>query len=171
MPLNKSIFIILKFWLLIDVISGLLFHYLQVENTGALFRAFFFILMNLFLIKCGDKRTIKLYLGITFGYLMIIGLQTVIFQDPSKIQTSIKVISSILLILSAKSMIDSGYLTYGRILSIININTLILLLNQYTYFFGLGIPNYATGEDVAIGGRGFIEAGNEVGVTIILIMD
>lgn len=65
-------------------------------------------------------------------------------------------------------LIRLGDFGKSKIRTIILLNYAFLLLNIYLGALGIGFANYTSADDTAIGGTGFLYAGNEVGVSLLL---
>lgn len=56
---------------------------------------------------------------------------------------------------------------YRKIYNIVLFNSIVLILNIFLSYFGIGFDNYTSGDGEGFGGTGYLYAGNEVGAALL----
>lgn len=165
----------LLFWMLIDTVSGIeMFNDANPEqglSVGGILRLPFFVFL-VYLVLQKNKSLPVLVLILYFLILTLIHI--IIKQDDSVklIQMTSKVLTPVILFFLINIMMKKDLINIKMYRNIVLINAIVLLVNLYLYFFGVGYSNYGTSsgsEDTMLGGTGFLYAGNEVGVTLIIL--
>lgn len=167
MPAFSSVIIwLFCFFIPVDMLNGVLLRN-DLPSISIIYKSFVMLLVILFLLKNRDL-TFVLLISSLFVFYFVYGLLS---------QGDIAAISSGLDWLIKYIAILIYYRFFVFVLRNYNVN-LLFRVATYSYIFiiinltlggfGFGYPMYAFGNDVAIGTRGFIYAGNEISAALVI---
>lgn len=129
----------------------------------------FFLLLLLVSLKLGKSKNDYVFIAVPY-LLIVLSLIQYIFLDNdlvSNLNISTKLSLPVLLYIFIKNNLHHKYTAISKI---IYINSVVLLLNLYLSFFGIGFSNYSiSATDISIGGTGFFYAGNEVAGALLAL--
>ena len=167
--LFRILFFLELTWLMIDTLSGILGYYKNIFILAPLLRSFIFMFFLYIIFKYYKISKNVLYILISLIILTLIHL--LFYDNLENIKMVAKITLPILLYYIILIQLRFNKLNLKNIRSIVVVNTIVFLLNQYLYYLGIGFDNYGIDEATGAlkGGTGFFYAGNEVGVTMIAL--
>ncbi|EJF07462.1 hypothetical protein ThvES_00004290 [Thiovulum sp. ES] len=157
-------------WLMIDTLNGIIGYFKDLYIFSSFFRAIVFFVMYIYIYKYFYKN---LFFNLTSALLFLLTIiHVILFANVESVKMVIKVLMPLLMYFTFNIMLKKQHISFKNIKFIIIINTSVILLNLYLYYFGIGFDNYGIDDTTKLlkGGTGFFYAGNEVGATLIALL-
>ncbi|MDO6454347.1 hypothetical protein Q4490_12305 [Neptunomonas phycophila] len=157
--------------LFVETVNGVAL-YLGFGYLNSFFSAVkLFVCVAFFLYLLGNSKYLSSVVFVSIMIMLLSGFLNMITLQEYSLRTVpifFKIMINFLIVFFAYDSLKKGFVKVEIFKFVIFVNYSFLVVNITFSFFGLGFENYKSGDDVGFGGTGFLYAGNEVGVTLML---
>ena len=172
--MNMSFWIVLAYLyvaIIVETVNGIAIH----KNIGAIStlisggKLIVVIYAISFILSISTKKAAKLIVSLAVLFLLVFVHQVFgLDEDLRTINVIFKIFNNLFYAFFAYWVLKSVDNGYRLIKQIVTVNYSVLVFNILIGAMGIGFSNYKAADDTAIGGTGYLPAGNEVGVALLL---